>query len=175
MAVLARLAPRLAAGAGLIALGWSRGGTVPVVLAAVATALLILRPLIELAGELRHRLREAAWREVEGRHYAFRGRPIQVLEDADRRRWVRIDDVRSVVGFSATDGALELTYPAGFRRLGRDAFLSDEALVVHLAREPTPAALKLRHWAEREIVFPARRVRARLGIRTAAPETKDDV
>jgi hypothetical protein len=43
--------------------------------------------------------------------------------------------------------------------------LSDEALLAHLAKERAPAAAKLRHWVERESVFPARRRRERHGIR----------
>ena len=51
------------------------------------------------------------------------------------------------------------------------AHWSDEALLVHLARQSGPLANRLRHWAEREVVFPARRVRERLGIRLDAPDS----
>ena len=45
------------------------------------------------------------------------------------------------------------------------AHLSDEALLVHIAKERTPQAVRLRIWIEREIVFPARREREHHGIR----------
>ena len=46
--------------------------------------------------------------------------------------------------------------------------LSDEALLAHLAKERAPAAAKLRHWVEREIVFPARRRRGAGASATAS-------
>jgi hypothetical protein len=127
----------------------------------------LARPLIDLASAVRHEMRRAHWRDVQGRHFAFRGHPVHVVEDADHRRWVRLADVRAIVGFTASDASLSLTYPGGWKLHGRPAVphLSDEALLAHLAKERAPAAAKLRHWVERELVFPARRQRLRHGIR----------
>jgi hypothetical protein len=134
--------------------------------------LLLARPLIELAGALRDAMKHVQLAAVEGRHYAFRGRPVQVLEDADKRRWVRLADVRAIVGFTASDGALAISYRDGVRSLGRpaEAHVSAEALLAHLRKERAPDAARLRVWVEREIVFPSRRERARLGIRTPAAD-----
>jgi hypothetical protein len=130
----------------------------------------LARPLLDLAGDIRHAMKRARWREVQGRHYAFRGQSIRVDTDADRRRWVRLADVRAIVGFTASDGALAITYPNGARRLGKAAelYLSDEALLAHLRKERSPEANRLCLWVEREIVFPARRERERLGVRVEA-------
>ena len=49
---------------------------------------------------------------------------------------------------------------------------SDDALIAHLRKEASPTALRFRHWAEREIAFPAQRLRARLGIRLEPPDVK---
>jgi len=46
---------------------------------------------------------------------------------------------------------------------------------MHLAREADPRASRFRHWVEREIAFPARRVRERLGIRLEAPDAPANV
>ena len=48
------------------------------------------------------------------------------------------------------------------------AHVSEEALLAHLLKERAPEAARLRVWVEREIVFPARRERERLGIRLPA-------
>ncbi len=127
----------------------------------------LARPLIDLASAIRHEMRRATWHDVEGRHFAYRGHSVRVVEDADHQRWIRLADVRAIVGFTASDAALQLTYPNGWRRLGRplEPHLSDEALLAHLAKERLPSAAKLRHWVEREIVFPARRQRERYGIK----------
>lgn len=151
---------------------WRIGGLVPMVSTAPLWGIALARPLIELASELHHRLRAHVWKPLEGRHFVFRGIPVQVLEDDDHRRWVRAADVRRIVGRTASNGALALTYPDGWRRFGQPAepHFSDEALIAHLAKESSPEALRFRHWAEREIAFPARRVRERQGLRSAAPD-----
>jgi hypothetical protein len=138
--------------------------------------ILLARPLIELASALRHGMKRAQLAPVEGRHYAFRGRRVDVVEDADRRRWVRLADVRAIVGFTASDGALAISYPDGVRRLGRpaQAHVSEEALLAHLLKERSPEAARLRVWIEREIVFPARRERERLGIRAPLSDAEPD-
>ena len=153
-------------------LAWKTFGPLGLLAGGAALALALPRPLLNLAGELRRMMRARVWRDLEGRHYAFRGRPVQVLEDVSHSRWVCAADVRAISGSTASDGALLLTYPSGFRRLGKPAqgYFSDEALLLHLAKEPGAGALRFRHWVEREISFPARRQRERLGIRLAAPD-----
>jgi hypothetical protein len=127
----------------------------------------LARPLLDFAGDIRDAIKGARWRHVQGRHYAFRDQPIRV---ADHQRWVHLGDIRAIAGFTASDGALTLTYPNGARRLGKPAelHLSDEALLAHLRKERAPDAVRLCLWVEREIVFPARRERERLGIRIEA-------
>jgi hypothetical protein len=132
--------------------------------------LLMAPVLVELACEIWYAMRRSIWRPVEGRYFAFHGRPVHVLEDADHRRWIRLSDVRAIAGFTASDGALRLTYPNGWRLCGRPAVphLSDEALLAHLAKERAPTAAKLRHWVEREIGFSARRKREHRDIKAEA-------
>ena len=132
--------------------------------------IVLARPLMDLAIEIYQVMRRANWRELEGRHYAFKGRTVHVIQDADHQRWVRVADIRAIVGFTASDAALQVTYPNGWRMLGRPPLphLSDEALLVHIGKERSPEALRLRLWIEREIVFPARREREHHGIRLEA-------
>lgn len=129
--------------------------------------ILLARPLIDLAIEIYQAMRHANWRELEGRHYSFKGRMVRVIQDADYQRWVRVADIRAIVGFTASDAALQVTYPKGWRMLGKPPLphLSDEALLVHIGKERSPEANRLRLWIEREIVFPARREREHHGVR----------
>jgi len=142
-------------------LSWRTIGAVGLAISAALYGMLLAKPLYELAGELRDRLRAAAWKPVQGQFWAYRGVPVQVIEDDTHRRWIRVADVRKIVGFTASDGALRLTYPDGWRVLGTPAVphIDDTALLAHLAKENSQAALKFRHWVEREIAFPARRLR----------------
>jgi hypothetical protein len=168
---LLRIGVRLALCFAASWLVWRIAGLVAMVCTAPLYGIALARPLLDLASELRHQMRAAVWRPLEGRHFAYRGRAVQVLEDADHRRWVRAADVRAIIGPSASDGALALTYPDGCRDAGRPAepHLSDDALLAHLAKQNSAEALRFRRWAEREIAFPARRVRSRLGVRVGGP------
>ena len=173
-ALLLRIAIRLLLCAVASWVVWRVGGLTSMVLTAPLYGIALARPLLDVISELRHHARAAVWRAEEGRHFAFRGQPVQVIEDERHRRWVRAADVRRIVGFTASDGALALSYPDGWRTMGRPAqpHFSDDALVTHLAKESSPEALRFRHWVEREIAFPAQRLRSRAGVRPEAPDTR---
>ena len=161
-----RLALCAAATWGLWRLGFGTG----LLFMAGVVGIVIARPLMELAIAIWHEMRRANWRELEGRHFAFKGRPIRVVEDDDHQRWIRLVDVRAVAGFTASDTALRVTYPRGCSLRGRppEMYVSDEALLAHLLKQRTPSTARFRHWVEREIVFPARRQRERHGIELEA-------
>ena len=146
---------------------WRSGGAFGLCSSLVAWGLAFSRPLMDLVIELYRQARHATWRPLEGRHAVFRGTPVQVFEDADHRRWIRASDVRRIVGYTASDAALALTYPNGWRLIGKPAVphFSDDALLAHLAKENSPVGIRLRLWVEREIAFPARRQRRRYGIK----------
>ena len=175
-AVLLALAWRLTACAGLAWLAWRALGVWGLAPALLLLAVLLPHPLLALASELKQKLREQVWKPVEGRYHAYHGTPVQVLTDEQHRRWVRIADVRRITGFTASMAALSLTYPNGFKAMGRPAVphLADDALVAHLRTESSQVALKFRQWVEREIAFPAQRERERFGIRLEAPDFKPD-
>ena len=140
---------------------WHKFGlaTAVPVLALFGVALAV--PLLDLAEAIGGQARRAHWRDVEGRHYAYRGREVGVVEDDEHRRWLRLADVRAIVGFTASDGALATSYPGGVRQLGRppQPHVRTDALLAHLAKERSPEASRLRRWVEREVAFPAQRER----------------
>jgi len=161
---IARIAWRLAICVAVSWSVWRIGGLVPMVCTAPLFGVLLARPVLDLMSDMRHQTRALVWRPLEGRHYVVRGTPVQVLEDDQCVRWVRVADVRRVVGFTSSDGVLALTYPNAWRLMGNppQPHIGDEALLVHLRREGTADAGRFMHWAERTITFPARRLRERL-------------
>jgi hypothetical protein len=165
-AALTSVLVRLALGAAAIWIAWRQGGASAVVFAGALVGLILARPLLELAIATWGALRHENWRPLEGRHFAYKGRTVHVEEDADHRRWIRLDDIRAVAGFTASETALRIAYPDGWSLRGRPAtlHLDDETLLAHLRKERSAEALRLTRWVEREIVFPARRVRDRWGI-----------
>jgi hypothetical protein len=164
---LTTLAVRLALCLALSAFARWLFGATGLILGLLLLGVALARPLLDLASAVRHEMRRANWRDVHGHHFSFRGHSVRVVEDADHQRWVRLSDIRAIAGFTASDASLKLTYPKGWQLYGRAPvpYLSDEALLEHLAKERAPTAVKLRLWVEREIVFPARRQRERHGIR----------
>lgn len=171
---LLTLASRLAIAAVLAGLAWWHSGG-PSSLFVIALALsgpLLARPLVDLAGDLRRGLRQAVWAPLEGQHFVFRGVPVVVHEDVDHRRWIRLADLQRIAGFTASDGALALTYPQHWHVDTGDgsAWLEAEAAIVHLRRDPGARALRLAQWIDREVAYPARRQRERLGIRVPPPK-----
>jgi hypothetical protein len=174
--VLLRIALRIALCVAVSWVLWRYFGLAIAVASAPLYGIALARPLLDLASELRHQARAAVWRPLEGRHFVYRGTPLQVFEDDSHRRWVRAADVRRILGHGASDGVLARSYPSGWRQYGRPAepHFSDDALMAHLAKVSTPEALRFRRWAERVIAFPARRQRERLGIRPEPPESAPD-
>ena len=167
---LTTIAVRLALCAATTWLLWRLGFDTGLLFMAGLVGIAVARPLLDLASAIRHLMRQAVWRDVQGHHFSFKGRPVRVIDDIDHRRWIRLADVRAIAGFTASDTALRVTYPSGWKMLGRppEPYLCDETLLVHLAKERSPMNLRLRHWVEREITFPARRRRERAGIRLEA-------
>ena len=137
---------------------------------AVVAGLLGAGPLMALFADSYGAIRQATWREAEGRYYAFKGRRIWVVDVADGHRWIRIADVRAVLGFTASDAALRVTYPDGFALFGRRRVphLRVEELLVHLRKERTPQASRWVSWLAREVAFPSQRRRERLGMSSDA-------
>jgi hypothetical protein len=99
---------------------------------------------------------------------------VRVESDSEDRRWIRLEDIRAIAGFTASEAALRVTYGDGCSVRGRPPalHLSDGALLTHLAKERSAEALRLTRWVEREIVFPARRRRERGGAGSAAAQRR---
>ena len=145
--------------------GW-RWGPFVMVWTAPLLAAAVCVPIMNLVANLRHRVRETTWLPVHGQHYVYKGVTIQVLEDEERRRWVSLADARKVVGVTASERSLAVTYPGRCEHFGKaGVYLRDDALVEHLGKENDPGALRFRTWAERTIALPGRKVRSNLGIR----------
>ena len=145
--------------------GW-RWGPFVMVWSSPLLGAAICVPVMNLVANLRQRARENTWLPVHGQHYVYKGATINVLEDESHCRWVRLADVRKVVGITAAERALAVAYPGRcevFDKAG--THLRDDALVEYLGKENDAGALRFRTWVERTILLPGRKVRSNLGIR----------
>ncbi len=161
---------RTAAAGAVTWLVWRWLGAVGLAVCAPLFGVLLARPLIDLAGEMTHGTRALALRDVQGHHYAFKGRWLHVVEDDDEVRWVRASHLRKVLAGLPSGARLLHLWPERARRLGRrgEVYLADEAVLEMLARSTSAEALRFRVWVERELVRPARMRRDRLRPAPAA-------
>jgi len=152
---------------GVLALGlftwelWRLDGPIGLLIASPGWGALLARPLLDGAGDAWRGVRRLAWRGVEGRHYAHRGRRIDVVEDADGQRFLRLAHLRVVLQGLPSDEALARRFQGRMLRHGSPGrpYLRDDALIEYLAPAQTPDALRLRHWVEKDVAGPGRRRR----------------
>jgi hypothetical protein len=162
---LALIALRLALCAAVIVPVWWWIGPAGLALTAPLFGLALAKPLLDLFLQTRAAIREWAYAGTEGRFYAYKGVPIDVIDGDDGHRWLRLADVRRIVPGLASDALLAKAHPERVWRRGTppSPYLQDDALLERLARATAPATLKFRLWVERDIVFPARRLRGERG------------
>lgn len=146
-------------------------GALGIIASSVVFAALLAKPLIELAGEALHLLRRGAYADVEGQHYVYRNTPVRVHEDDDLRRYLRLADLRAVLGGGSSDAALARLYDAGLIRVGarRQLYLAADCVVRHLERDTRSEAARLRQWVEREVLKPSQVRQARRAAPSSPP------
>lgn len=157
------IAIRLAGCCAIAWLAWRWFGASGLVYSAPLFGIALARPLVDAVSACFGLARRLAIGDVEGRHYAYRGTRIDVIEDADHVRWLRTGDVRRVIEALPRDAVLERLYPHGIRidspRHG--ARISAEAMADYLATSTAPNARRLARWLERDVAYAARRLRER--------------
>jgi hypothetical protein len=162
--------------AGFYALTHRLLGPVVWPLLAVVIGIAFSRILIDVFAELGWGLRRLQLEPLAGTHYKFQNFTVHVIEDDDHCRWVATQEVRKIVGQLVSDQLLAQMFPSGYQRLGKaqNGYLRDDALIAHLAQATTPQAIKFKNWVERNIAFPARKIRQRkmivVPVATANPE-----
>lgn len=159
---------------GLSALVYRTLGLIPALSTAVVWGFALAKPLIELASELLHRLRVAAWRDLEGRHHSVAGHPMRVVEEgADA--WLHLGDLRRALDLDDDAGADLAAQVAPFRGRWRalgprlEPHVRADTALEWMAAHPRgmePRWGRLRKHIERDIVHPAAR---RAGRDAASP------
>lgn len=171
--LLLTIAVRIALCSALTWAVWSKFGLVGLVVCLPLFGGSLARPLIDLLAMSVQGTREAALRKLEGRHFAFRGFAIDILDDLDHHRWLRVADLRKVIPGLPADKVLQSLYPDGVQVVQPSPAVRMRAteLLDYLGKSTEPQSLKLRQWVEREVEYPSRRKRPRSA---AMPPTPDD-
>lgn len=150
---------------GVYGLVIDRFGVMAIIMLAPLFAAAIARPVINLASNLRHRVRAHLLRDAQGSFYAYKGQAVHVVMDEDGHRWILLADVQKIIGPMATERALCQTYPDRLQPMGRQGHMHirADALVSHLGKHHHLLVLRFRTWVERTLAVPGRHARPTLG------------
>lgn len=161
--VLLKIALRTLGCAVLTYAAWLKFGNTMLAICAPLFGVALARPILDLFEEANHANTRAAFRDVHGRHFVYKGTPIDVMEDSESYRWLRLADVRKIVTALPADGVLRGMHPDGLLDINsdRDSCIKAEALLAYLQKATEPASLRFKLWLEREVVMPAIRIRQR--------------
>jgi hypothetical protein len=142
---------------------WLKLGTVSLVVCAPLFGVALARPILELFEESANAARRSAFRDVHGRHFVYKGTQLDVVEDTDSYRWLRLADVRRIVTALPADPVLRSLHPEGLQDMQSDKNprIKAEALLQYLQKATDPGTLRFKLWLEREVVMPAIRIRER--------------
>jgi hypothetical protein len=147
--------------------GWKLLGTPGLAAAIVLTApvigIALAKPLLGLLEKSVELTKAIAYKDIEGRHFEYKGRTIDVREDLTGARWLRVDDVRKIVPDLPQPRTLQNTMPDGLGYLESPRILriSAAALDDYLKKSHAQPSLRFRVWLQREVIYPSRQSRHR--------------
>ena len=134
--------------------------------AAVVAVVAYMLPHVGVAwlDTLIHAVRSLIWRKEQGRFYSHGGVAVKVHDDG-RHVWIAGDSLRRILGSTDSDEVLAARHAGRWRRFDDGVLmLRADAVVEQLASAPgrlDPRIVRLRHWLEREVLFPAAEKRRR--------------
>jgi hypothetical protein len=145
---------------------WRWVGVFSLLFCAPLFAVALARPILELLENTTLLAKRLGYRKINGRHFEHHGRSLDIADDDEGYRWLKIDDVRKVVPGLPVDPVLVRLYP-GEVRLGTStdgARMKAEALDTCLGKATEASTLRFRLWLQREVILPAR-LRRQRGLR----------
>lgn len=108
--------------------------------------------------------RTARWlalHPLQGNYYAYRGNAIEVLEDDDGFRWLRVSDVRGTLRDLPKDATLQHIEPerTEFDEAGKRLAMRSDALLQWVSKAHTAEHIRFKVWVERAVHNPSPAVR----------------
>jgi hypothetical protein len=175
MPVILNLTIRLALCVVITYFAWKRIGTIGIVTCLPLFGMAFARPILNGLGELRRLMRQSVYSGVQGRHYSFNEKSIEVVEDEDDYRWLRAADVRKVLEHFPRDDALLSLFGKRAQTKGamRDLWVRADELQSYLAKSTTINSIRFKVWLERAVIFPTERHR-KLKSPATQPAARND-
>lgn len=123
--------------------------------------LAIAPDVIALGGTTWRTMRGAAYRQVQGRFYQFKGHRIRVEDDELLpQRWLAVADLATALGQPLPLPVLRRRWPEGLHEQADGIYVLDDVALAWLGEQRDARAGRLRHWVERDVWYPARGLRA---------------
>jgi hypothetical protein len=152
---------RIVFAAGALWVGWWLGGPIGLVLVASLAGWLIAPVLYDGAAFGFRTARWLALHPLQGNYYAYRGNAIEVLEDDEGFRWLRVSDVRRTLRDLPKDATLQHIEPerTEFDEAGKRLAMRSDALLQWVGKAHTAENIRFKVWVERAIHNPSLAVR----------------
>ena len=117
------------------------------------------KPVIEAVLWIYRKLRERAYRDVEGRYYQYKTNPIDIVEGPQSERWLLVPNVRRSITGLPEFAVLQRLYPSGVRRdqSSRSERIEARTLVRLLDKAQDMQTRRFVVWLRREVIFPSDR------------------
>ncbi len=146
---------------GVSGVGWWLGGAFGLLMGAPLVGWLIAPVVYDGAAFGFHTARWLALHPLQGNYYAYRGNAIDVLEDDEGFRWVRVSDVRRTLKDLPKDATLQHIEPerTEFDEAGKRLAMRTDALLQWLGKAHTAEHIRFKVWVERAIHNPSLAVR----------------
>ncbi|MGM9479825.1 hypothetical protein ACS5PN_01370 [Roseateles sp. NT4] len=153
------------------ALLWWASGWAGLLVALMLWGRAFASDLFALGETLGRHLKALAFRPVQGRFYAFKGHRIRVLDDELLpQRWIALEDLATALGAPLPAAVLRRRQPEALRELRDGSYALDEFVMAWLRDQRNDRAVRLAHWVEREVWFPARGRKASYAQKKGASE-----
>jgi hypothetical protein len=157
----AKLLIRLVVCCAVAYVAWRILGTQGLIYSSIVFGVALARPIIDSVASAYGAIRSRAYRDVEGRHYSYQGKSVDMVEDDRGYKWLLLADVRKILPSLPRDESLRTLLGVGVATLGSSALrVRAEALHEYLAKASTSDPAKFRRWLERTVIFPSGRARA---------------
>lgn len=143
------------------------GGRFLLLSVAVLCLLAFLRPLVNYLSEGDYFLtRKPALQPIEGMYFVYQGQPLDITQDSDFHRWLRLPDLRKVLSDLPEAAYFAQNYPQLTRTPSTTCRIEVTALLDYLKQRPDNDTIRFRNWLLREVARPAKRARQRAGLPT---------
>lgn len=120
----------------------------------VSLSVVLAKLTLDVISAFRQHAKDRHYRDLNGRHYAFRTQSIEVNEDDEHDRWIGITSIRQVLKSLPANPVLKRIFQDQMTD-GPTASIHVDALIDYLRRAHDHRSIQFKLWLEREVSLPA--------------------